>query len=447
MKKFVRVFLLALVTCHMLPVTCHAVAEIRDTEIESVLYELVEPLARAAGIPDGRLRIHILNEDDFNAFVSRGEDIYIYTGLIARVSSPGAFQAVVAHELGHMAGGHMAQMSARMDAELKRSLIVQALGIALMAANPMAGAGVLAGAGGIATQSMLAFSRDEERVADDMGIELMVRACLDPDGFIEVMKQMNEMTGVIESRINPNNINHPMTEERLKNLKEKIKELEKRKPKNCPAANEKQMKERYATIRAKVVGYLAPMDRVGNLYPAKDTSAPAIYARSIASMRAGGLADAKTGALTLIARDGKNPYYYELLGDIEYQSGHYDDSATAYEKALELAAAGDDATSANMSQIQTAYALVLVERKKPGDADRAVEMAKRALLRDAAPMAYMVLARAEGLRGNAGISDWAMAEYYAGIKQTKKSREFAKRAQKQLPKNSPEYIKSGDLLK
>lgn len=186
--------------------------------------ELVAPLAVAANIPNGRLNVHIVRSDDFNAFVMGGEDVYIYTGLLTRIETPDALQAVIAHELGHTLGGHMAQMSDRMNAEMTRAMLIQALGIGLMAigGDPSLGAGVLAGSGGVAQQSMLAFTRDEERIADDMGLKLMIRANLDPNGFIQVFEQMDTMTGALESQINPNRINHPLTMERLSHVRAHI---------------------------------------------------------------------------------------------------------------------------------------------------------------------------------------------------------------------------------
>ena len=142
------------------------------------------------------------------------------------------------------------------------------------------------------------------------------------------------------------------------------------------------------------------------------------------------------GTMTLISRNPENPYYYELLGDIEYQLGHYDDSVDAYERSLEL-------TDEKAPQIETALALVLTERNKPGDRDRAIEMCKRALLVSPMPLTYWVLARAY----DDGRADWARAEYYAMIGNSEKSREYARRAQKSLKPGTPEYIKSGDLLK
>lgn len=417
--------------CVLVAVPAWAASLINDTETEKLLTELITPLADAADIPSGRLRVHIVGDDDFNAFVMGGEDVYIYTGLLTRIKSPSALQAVVAHELGHTLGGHMAQMSSRMSAEMKRAMLIQALGIGLMVAggNPQLGAGVLAGAGGVAQQSMLAFSRDEERIADNMGVDLMARAGLDTNGFIEVFEQMREMTSAMESKVNPNRVNHPMTTERLKNVSERIAKLNTKASKktNSRAAE-------YDLVRAKLIGYLDTPSRVRTLYPYSDKSDAALYARAIANMRGGNLDAARIGVRTLISRHPDGAYFYELLGDIEYQFGHYDDSVAAYEKSLALA--GD------APQIQTALALVLTERKKPGDADRAIELCKRALLTSPAPLTYWVLARAY----EDGRADWAMAEFYNMNGKDAQAREYARRAQKKLSKNSPEYIKSGDIL-
>ncbi|MDE6571490.1 MAG: M48 family metalloprotease, partial [Alphaproteobacteria bacterium] len=301
--------------------------------------------------------------------------------------------------------------------------------------NPSLGMGVLAGSAGMTTQSMLAFSRDEERMADNLGLDLMVRAGQNPNGFVDVFEQMRDITGAAEEKINPNRINHPLTTERLKNVREYI--ASRPSDYKSDVLRDARRRAEYELVRAKLVGYLHPGDRVRTLYPNADKSDAALYARAIANMRAGNLAAAKTGTQTLISRHADNPYFYELLGDIEYQYGHYDDSVAAYDKSLELAG--------NAPQIQTALALVLSERNKPGDRDRAVELCRRALLVEPASLTYWVLARAWG--NDDGRADWAMAEYYNMTGDKKKTRQYATRAQRRLPKSAPEYIKSGDLLK
>lgn len=411
----------------------HAVSLINDTEIERVVTELVRPIATAAEIPDNRLRVHIVRDDDFNAFVMGGDDVYIYTGLLTQIKSPDALQAVIAHELGHTIGGHMAQMSSRMAAEMQRAMLIQALGIGLMVAggNPSLGAGVLAGSSGVAQQSMLAFTRDEERIADNMGLDLMVRAGQNPNGFIQVFEQMREISGAAESRVNPTRVNHPLTTERLKNVRDRIAKLNY----TAPAASATR-DAKFRLIQAKLIGYLDAATRVRELYPYSDKSDAAIYARAIASMQAGNLDAARVGTQTLISRHADNPYFYELLGDIEYQFGHYDDSVTAYSHSLKLAG--------NAPQIQTALALVLTERNKSGDAAQAIELCKRALLAAPAPLTYWVLARAYG--DDDGRGDWARAEYYSMIGNTKNAKKYAKFARQKLKSDAPEYIKSGDIL-
>lgn len=408
---------------------------INDTEIEKEITQIIMPVANAAKIPESRLKIYIVNDDSFNAFVRGGEDVFIYTGLLKQIKNPNALRAVVAHELGHTIGGHMVQMSQRMHDELMRTMIIQALGIGLMVAggNPTAGVGVMAGASGIAQQSMLSFSRDEERMADDMAIDLMVKANQNPNGLIEVFEQMRDMSGEFESRVNPNRINHPLTSERLNNAKTKIGKLKKIPQKKDTEITREN--NEYEILRAKLIGYLDTDKNVIAKYPYSNKSDAAIYARAIANMRGGDLDTAKTGTKTLIKRNPNNPYYYELLGDIEYQYGAYDDSVVAYEQSLKLIKSAP--------QIETALALVLSERNKPGDKSRAKELCKSVILHEPSPLAYWILARVT----DDGESDWAMAEFYNMNNDTKNAKKYAKMAQKKSAKDSPEYIKSGDILK
>ncbi|MBR3511249.1 MAG: M48 family metalloprotease [Alphaproteobacteria bacterium] len=430
MKKILSILFLIIFAFNV-----NAATLINDTELESEITKIILPVANAAKIPENRLKIYIVRDDDFNAFVRGGEDIFIYTGLLKKIKTPNALRAVVAHELGHTIGGHMIQMSDRQRAEMMRTMVIQALGVGLMVAggNPSAGVGVLAGSTGIAQQSMLSFSRDEERIADDFAVDLMVKANENPKGLIEVFEQMRDLQGEFETRINPNRINHPLTSERLNNAKTKISNL-----KNIPTKKQSEItieNEKYNILRAKLIGYLDNSKQVLTVYPYSNKSDAAIYARAIANMRGGDLNTAKTGTQTLITRHPQNPYFYELLGDIEYQYGHYDDSVMAYEKALKL--------SNKAPQIETALALVLSERNKPGDNKRANELCKHVILKEPSPLAYWILARIN----DGGVSDWAMAEFYNMNGDKENARKYAKLAQKKSKKDSPEYVKSGDILK
>ncbi|MBR1380175.1 MAG: M48 family metalloprotease [Alphaproteobacteria bacterium] len=431
MRKFIVILF-----CTVCAFCANAATIINDTETERVLYELITPIARAADIDPARMKIHIINGDDFNAFVMGGEDIYIYTGLLREIRSPDALAAVVAHELGHTIGGHMAQMSSRMEMEMKRAMVIQALGIGLMFAggNPALGAGVLAGGSGVARQSLLAFSRDEERIADELGLKLLVRAGLPPDGFITVFQQMSDMHSAIEAQINPTHINHPLTSERLANIRARIAELhDSARNKKIPAKRVAQ----YELVRAKLIGYLDVAMRVNTLYPESDKSDAAQYARAIANMRTGKMDMAVKSARNLSARNPNNPYFYELVGDLEYQLGDYDAAVAAYEHSLRIIT--------NAPQIETALALVLIERGGAGDTARAADLCRRALLVEQMPITYWTLART--FDASDGRADWAMAEYYNMNGDSKNAKKYARRAREKLSPDTPEYKKSGDLVK
>lgn len=414
-----------------------AMSFINDTEIESVVTEIIEPIANAAGIAPSRLHVFVVKDDEFNAFVMGGEDVYLYTGLLSKIKSPNALRAVIAHEMGHMLGGHMVQMAAAIEAEMRRAMLIQALGVGLMVAggNPSLGAGVMAGASGVARQSLLSFSRDEERMADELGVNLMVRAGFNPNGFISVFEQMQKMTGPIESKVNPNAINHPLTAERLKNVRDKLagKEIKNK----VFATDDDKTISKYELVRAKLIGYLADTSQIKISYPYSDKSDAAIYARAIANMRNGNLAGAAVGTQTLISRQMQNPFFYELLGDLEYAYGHYDASCAAYEHAIEL--------RPNSPQIETALAIVLTARDGPDDKIHAIELCKSAILQSPTPLAYWTLARAYS--DDTARADWAMAEYYNLQNQHDKAKEYARRAKSHLIPDSPEYIKSDDILK
>ena len=430
MKKIIMILFSVIFTFN-----ANSATLINDTEIEKEITNIILPIAKAADIPENRLKINIVRDDSFNAFVRGGEDIFVYTGLLKQIKNPNALRAVIAHELGHTIGGHMIQMSQRMHDEIVRTLIIQSLGVGLMVAggNPSAGAGIMAGATGIAQQSLLSFSRDEERMADDMAIDLMVKANQNPNGLIEVFEQMRDISGEFESRVNPNRVNHPLTGERLNNAKLKISKI--KKIPTQKASTVAQENKNYEILRAKLIGYLDTDKNVITKYPYTDKSDAAIYARAIANMQNGNLDVAKTGTQTLITRNPNNPYYYELLGDIEYQYGAYDDSVAAYEKSLKL--------TKNAPQIETALALVLSERNKLGDKERAKELCKRVILTEPSPLSYWILARVT----DGGESDWAMAEFYNMNGDKKNAQKYAKSSQKKSKKDSPEYIKSGDILK
>jgi predicted Zn-dependent protease len=437
-KKFPLVFI-ALAFFGFSAEAAPGMREINDTEIETVVEKLIQPIARAAKIPDRRLRVHIIADNDLNAFVSSGEDIYIYAGTIMKLENPNAFQAVVAHELGHIIGGHYTNMMSRVEKELVAAIIMQSLGIALLAINPEAGAGVMMGAPGITQSNLMAFSRDEERLADMTGLGLLKSAGLPRGGFIEMMEIMHGQNVYIENAKNHSQISHPTTAERLMNGRQWIL-------KNGGDGGElpKDLVREYQMARAKLIGYLQSEKSVQDLYPSKNSVA-AKYARAISDLRRSKLKTALKTAQELSKADKSNPYFFELAGDIYMQTGKYSDAIESYEKSLSL-------LEDESMQISAALALALVERNEKDDAAEATRKAKRALILAGPsakhnPFLYFILARAYASQNMQGLSDWATAEYNWSLGKKKEAKKFAERAKKVLPADSAEYKKSEDILR
>src|SRR4029078_7063739 len=86
---------------------------IRDGEIEALLQDYSKPLFAAAGFGAGRVTVRIVRNDAFNAFVVDGANVFINTGTLLQAKTPNEVIGVIAHESGHIAGGHMARPSAR----------------------------------------------------------------------------------------------------------------------------------------------------------------------------------------------------------------------------------------------------------------------------------------------------------------------------------------------
>ena len=422
MKFILRIFFIFFICIS----NSFALTLINDTEIENFLYEIVKPLSDSANIKN--LKINIVNDDSFNAFVSGGNIVFINSGLLVDIDDINSLQAVIAHELGHYLGGHLIQLSEKMKKEMYKSIIIQSLGIGLLATgNGNLGTGLIAGGGGVGKQGLLSFSRDEERLADDLGVDLMQKSNLNPKGFVKVFTSMQNKSFVIESKISPVNINHPLTSERLKNIKDKISKLSSKKYKKF---DDRKLK----FVKAKLVGYFKDSKSVKILYPENKKDLYSLYANSISNMQSGNLKIAKKQINTLIEKDKNNPFFYEILGEIEYKSGHFDKSIEAYEKTL--------LKVSNPSQIQTALAIVLSEYNRKGDKDYAISLCKKSLLKEPFALTYFILAKLY----NDERSNWAFAEYYNLLHDKEKTKFYAKKAINKLPKKTPEYIKSKDLL-
>ena len=287
---FLGLFLLGL-TSSFAPAQARGLSLIRDSEIEALLNEYARPIFKAAGLGSGRIAMRIVRNDAFNAFVVDGRNVFVHTGMLMQSETPNQVIGVVAHEAGHIAGGHMASLRHRIKKDQTRALLVQILAVGLMGAGAAAGDREVAGAGTgllyggneIVMRSLLAERRSQESAADQAGLAYLRATKQSGRGMLETFERFAQQEYISDTYKDPFVRSHPIATNRLNQLRRLVE-----RSKYYNQVDSAEMQLRHDLMRAKLSGYLEPPSTVFNRYPRTDTSLPARYARGIARYFQGG---------------------------------------------------------------------------------------------------------------------------------------------------------------
>lgn len=420
---------------------------IRDTEIENLLNDYARPIFKAAGLGTGRVAMRIVRSDSFNAFVVDGRNVFVHTGTLTQAETPNEVIGVIAHEAGHIAGGHMAALRARIAKDQTRALLAQILGIALVVAGGAsggnvgenlggAGQGVLMGGSEIVMRSLLAERRSQESAADQAGLKYLLATKQSGRGMLETFERFAQQEYISDAHKDQFARSHPVATDRLARLRELVQ--------SSPYFGQKDPPElqlRHDLMRAKLAGYLDRPAVVFNRYPASDNSLPARYARAIAKFFQGGKGglEAALADIEGLIRDRPDyPYFHEVKGDILVRSGKLAEAIAPLRKAMQ------GAESPNLIRVELAGAL----QSQGGEAaiTESVELLRRSLIEDQNPRAYRLLATAYYKQSKLPEADAATAQAYFLEGDLRQAQIFAKRAQLKLKPGTPEWIKADDIL-
>lgn len=411
---------------------------VRDAEIESYIAEITKPIFAAAGLGDQHIQIVLVDSSDLNAFVSGGQNIFIYTGLLMAATDPQQLYGVIAHETGHIAGGHLVRGAAAMRTARNQAMLGTLVGIAAGVAtgNPGAGMAMITGGNDVATRSFLAFSREQESGADNAGLTFMNRAKLDPHGLVEFLETLEGQELLPPERQAAFVRTHPLTRDRIDALKGRMEQADA--PYDpVPEA----WLEAHRRMQGKLLGFTDPMGALTK-YPASDSSFAAQYARSIAYFKRGQLMQALPILDGLIKREPNNAYLYELRGQMLFENSRVAESIPLYKQALQLVPAG----SSGKAILETEYGHALVEEGNKADLPQAIDTLRdAAALEDDSPLTWRLLATAWGRQGKEGLSSYALAEAAAASGDVKLARLQAAKAERLLPAGSPELLRLIDL--
>ena len=434
-RKFGLVALTVAVACSFVSRNALAMGLIRDAETEHIIREYSEPIFVAAGLDPKAVRIYIVNDNNINAFVAGGQRMFIHTGLITRTETPSQVIGVIAHETGHMAGGHLSRTQEALSSARVPFVLSMLLGIGAIAAGAGdAGAAILAGGTSVTQRSLLQYSRVQESAADQAAVTYLDRVGESGVGLLATFEQFRDQEVLSARQQDPYVRSHPISSQRLSALQDRVT---KSPYYNTPDPPERVF--RHEMLKAKLFGFLDRPDVTFRRYPPSDQSAPARYARSVAYHRRGELDRSMAELEPLLADYPDNPFLWELKGQILFESGKVAEAIPPYEKAVELA---PDSPLLRVGLGQAMLALENTEMDR--EALTQLQIATQADREN--PTAYRYLAQAYAENGDIGLAELSTAEQHYMRGDLKSAKIHAKRAQQHMPEGTPNWLRAEDII-
>ncbi len=436
--NYTRLFLfVALLIAAILPAPAGAQVVIRDTEIETYMRGWFEPVFNAAGMNGEQINVIIVENPAINAFVTGGANIFLYTGLIQKTENPDELIGVVAHELGHIAGGHLIRGREAMENASYEAILGTILGGVAAAASGNAGAAsaISIGSASMAQRRMLSTARTYESSADQAALKYLNSAGLDPTGLKTFMQKLENEELVPTSQQSEYVRTHPMTRNRIEAIATAI-DKSPLKGKPMPAA----WGEEHARLKAKLMGFINP-GQVAWTYNDRDPSIAAQYAYAIAAYRQSREADALKRIDKLIAAEPNNPYFHEVKGQMLVDFGRVAQGISAHEKALSLR------PDAALIRIELAHALIETAGSDKKILQRALDHLKRAQRDEPrSTQVHRLMATAYGRLGNEAAARLHLAEEALLQGRRDYAKSHADYAVANLPAGSSDRLRAQDIL-
>jgi predicted Zn-dependent protease len=417
---------------------------LRDTETEQLLREYTRPILRAAGLEKQNIQMVIINQGVFNAFVADGRRIFVNYGAILQSETPNQIIGVMAHETGHLAGGHLAKMREQMAQAQTQMIIAMLLGAGAMVAGAKsggsnsglsnAGAAMFSAPGEVIRRNLLSYVRQQEENADKAGVKFLTATGQSARGMYETFKRFTDESLFAARGSDPYVQSHPMPAQRVAALEELARSSPYWEKKDDPA-----LQLRHDMARAKISAFMERQETVYRRYPMSNNSLPARYAHAISTYLHGDLRSALSQIDALIQQQPNNPYFYEVRGQALLEGGKPQEAIAPLRKAVAL--------SNNAPLIEMLLGQALVATGNNAYTDEAIAILRAAVARESeAPIGYMQLAMAYGRKGDYAQADLASAQaaYLRGDSKT--ARDLASRAKTRFAIGTPGWVKADDIV-
>jgi predicted Zn-dependent protease len=415
---------------------------IRDAEIEGLMRLYSKPIFKAAGINPAAVRVYLIADPSINAFVAGGQRIFIHTGLITRSPTPNAVIGVIAHESGHIAGGHLARMNSAAQRASVEAIIGMLAGAAVMVGGAAAGnsdaaragTGIMLGSQNSAGRGMLTYQRAMESTADQAALKYLNATGQSPKGMLQLFDLLSHEAIATLHGADPYAYSHPMPMDRIQALEQAAKASPYFDKPDDPA-----LLLRHKLAQAKLAGFMLAPQQVFQQYPSTDNSLPARYARAIALFRRGDLKNALPVIDSLTAEVPQDPYFWELKAQAYLENGQADKGLPAIQRARQLLP--------NNGLLEVLNAQVLLGSENPAHAEAAIKLLQVAKREEPdMPVILKFMAQAYAMKQDVPRAELASAEYAFATGDKKLALEKAKALQTQFPVGSPEWLRANDLL-
>jgi predicted Zn-dependent protease len=419
-------------------------ALLRDSEIEQLLRDYTRPVLRTAGLEKQNIQVVIINEKAFNAFVADGRRIFVNYGALMQSETPNQLIGVLAHETGHLAGGHLSKLREQLAQAQTQMIIAMLLGAGAVVAGARSGgsnsglsnAGVAAIAGPqeMIRRSLLSYQREQEENADRAGVKFLTATGQSARGMYETFKRFTNDNLFAARGADPYLQSHPMPVERVAALEGLARSSPYWDKKDDPA-----LQLRHDMMRAKTSAFMEPQDTVYRRYPLSDTGLPARYAHAIATYLHGDLRSALAQIDGLIQSQPNNAFFYELRGQALLERGKPADAIVPLRKAVQL--------SNNAPLIEMLLGQALVASDNKAYTEEAITILRAAVSRETeAPIGYTQLAMAYGRKGDYAQADLASAQAAFLRGDNKTARDLASRAKTRFAVGTPGWVKADDIV-
>jgi predicted Zn-dependent protease len=417
---------------------------LRDAETEQLLREYTRPILRAAGLEKQNIQMVIINQGVFNAFVADGRRIFVNYGAILQSDTPNQIIGVMAHETGHLAGGHLSKMREQMAQAQTQMIIAMLLGAGAMVAGARsgggqsgltnAGAAMFSAQGEVIRRNLLSYVRQQEENADKAGVKFLNATGQSSRGMWETFKRFTDENLFAARGTDPYVQSHPMPAERVAALQELARSSPHWDKKDDPA-----LQLRHDMVRAKISAFMERQDTVYRRYPMSNNSLPARYAHAIATYRHGDLRSALAQIDALIQQQPNNPYFHEVRGQALLEGGKPQEAIAPLRRAVQL--------SNNSPLIEMMLGQALVATGNNAYTDEAISILRGAVARETeAPIGYTQLAMAYGRKGDYAQADLASAQAAFLRGDTKTARDLASRAKTRFAIGTPGWVKADDIV-